>query len=109
MNILGLDPGLATTGVGLIKKQGSKLSLIHYGIISTPATMAFEDRIESIYKQLNQLIDENEINEVAIEELFFNTNSKTAIKVAQARGVMILAAKNHTLPVASLTLHRKSN
>ena len=85
------------------EKKGSKLTLITYGIIATKSTEAFPDRLLSISNQLTTLLNKYTISEVAIEDLFFNNNTKTAISVAQARGVLILAVKKENMFIESYT------
>ena len=91
MIVLGLDPGYAIVGFGIVDSKSNKM--IDYGIISTPKEMPMSERLLTIYKGIKELIDNYKIEEVAIEELFFNTNTTTAVAVAQARGVLILACK----------------
>jgi len=96
MIILGFDPGLATVGYGIIKSDGNKHSLIDYGIISTPSTMRTPDRLRNIYLDVTTIIDKYSPDAIAVEELFFNNNVKTAIAVAQARGALLAAASIKT-------------
>lgn len=103
MIILGIDPGTATTGFGVIKKEGQKFELVEYGCVLTPAKTPLEDRLETIFEELTVLIRKAKPDYVAVEELFFAANSKTAIAVGQARGVILLAAKKLGLPVAEYT------
>lgn len=91
MRILGIDPGTAITGFGVIDCEGEP-KLVTAGVIRTPAKQALELRLESIYRDLTELLKETRPEHVAIEELYFATNVKTAISVAQARGVAMLAA-----------------
>ncbi len=93
MIILGIDPGYAIVGWGVIEYNGSKFRTLGYGSIQTPAGMPIVDRLELIYKGMNEIIAKYKPDQMAVEELFFNTNSKTAIVVAEARGIIILAAK----------------
>ena len=93
MIILGIDPGYAIVGFGIIKYENGRLSVIDFGAITTPAGMSFPDRLKCIYEDLSYLFDKYKPDVMAIEKLFFNTNQKTAIDVAQARGVIVLAAK----------------
>ena len=88
MRILGIDPGLAIVGYGVVDYVGGKFNIVAMGSIETPAGIDTEDRIEIIYNDLCQIIKEYRPSEAAIEELFFNTNQKTAIAVAEARGVI---------------------
>ncbi|WP_409227386.1 crossover junction endodeoxyribonuclease RuvC [Gudongella sp. SC589] len=103
MIILGVDPGIATVGYGVVELVGNKYRVIDYGAILTPSDQLFPDRLKSVYNQLNDIIIRYRPDELAIEELFFNKNVKTAIKVGHARGVEILAAVNHDLEVYEYT------
>ncbi|NMB08530.1 MAG: crossover junction endodeoxyribonuclease RuvC [Tissierellia bacterium] len=94
MIILGIDPGLAIVGYGVIEYKGNKYKVIDYGCITTDADTNHPERLQIIYEELSLLIDKYNPDDVAMEELFFNKNVKTAIKVGQARGVEILAAIN---------------
>lgn len=101
--ILGIDPGIADTGYGLIKNQGGKLSCLAYGSIRTSAKLALPDRLEIINLELNKLIKKFRPDLVAIEELFFGSNVKTALIVGQARGVAVLAAKLNKIKSVEFT------
>jgi len=101
--ILGIDPGFADTGFGVIQFEGLNSKTLDYGSIQTPAKEEFVDRLESIYNQMVQLIKIHKPNILAIEQLFFYKNVTTAIKVSQARGVMLLAAKQFNLDVYEYT------
>ena len=93
MIVLGIDPGLAIVGYGVISFSGNReLKLIDYGTIQTKAGTPFAERLSQIADGMDELIDRFQPDAVAFEELFFNTNIKTAIQVAQARGVAVLAA-----------------
>ncbi|MGN0961530.1 MAG: crossover junction endodeoxyribonuclease RuvC [Christensenellales bacterium] len=94
MIILGIDPGLAIVGFGVLEKQKSKVDVIDYGVINTPKEDTLPQRLDKIYKGMCALIDKYKPEQVAIEELFFNTNTTTGIAVAEARGVIILACMN---------------
>lgn len=103
MKILGIDPGYAILGYGIIEKVGNKFAVIDYGAVTTDTNIDMPDRLKHIYYSIMDIIQQSEPDEVAIEELFFNTNTKTAIKVGEARGVAILAAANSGLPIAEYT------
>ncbi|MDR0425852.1 MAG: crossover junction endodeoxyribonuclease RuvC [Clostridiales bacterium] len=92
MIILGVDPGYATIGYGLIDKTGSRLTLIDYGVVTTPPDENIAVRLAMIDRAMAAIIQKHKPEEVAVEELFFNTNITTALKVAQARGVILLCA-----------------
>ena len=94
MVILGFDPGLATLGYGVIKTDNKgRAEMLDYGIISTPQTVKFPDRLIMLERGVEQVIDTFKPDEIAIEELFFAKNVKTGINVAHARGVILLTAK----------------
>ena len=92
MIILGIDPGLAIVGWGVIEYNASKFKVLGYGSIETPAKTATEDRLLLIYKGLRQIIEKYKPDQMAVEELFFNTNITTGIRVAEARGVILMCA-----------------
>lgn len=91
MIVLGIDPGLALVGYGVIEYDGNRLKALEYGCITTPAHTPIDDRLHTIYKEMCALIEQYHPDEMAFEELFFNQNKTTGILVAQARGVQILA------------------
>lgn len=103
MIILGIDPGLAIVGYGVIEYKGNKYKALDYGIITTDADLLFPQRLKNIYDDLSSLIDKYNPDDIGIEELFFNKNVKTAIKVGQARGVEILAAINKGIEIYEYT------
>lgn len=90
MRILGIDPGLATMGFGVIDTVNGKSTAVDYGVVLTPKTEALPTRLAILEKGVKSLIEKYKPDEVALEELFFNNNVKTAIDVAQARGVILL-------------------
>ena len=92
MIILGIDPGLAIVGWGVIEYKGSHFTILGYGSIQTPAGMATEERLSLIFDGIGELIDKYHPDQMAVEELFFNTNQTTGIRVAEARGVIITQA-----------------
>ena len=93
MIILGIDPGVAIVGFGVIEYSGSKFKTLEYGVIRTPAGMDTEKRLASIYRELGDIIKKYKPDAMAVEELFWNTNQKTGIAVAEARGVILLCAE----------------
>lgn len=103
MRILGIDPGYAIVGCGIIEYDGHTFRTIEYGAVTTPANMEFSDRLLEIYRQITELITIYKPEALAIEKLFFNSNQKTAIDVAQARGVIILAAREAGVPCYEYT------
>lgn len=103
MIILGIDPGYAIVGYGVLSYDGNKFKALEYGAITTDASMDMTDRLKSIYDDLDAIIERVKPDFMAIEELFFNSNQKTAINVAQARGVLLLAALNHNVEIFEYT------
>jgi crossover junction endodeoxyribonuclease RuvC len=103
MIILGLDPGIATVGFGIIKADRGLFEALNYGAIRTEAGLPLSERLETIYNDMDRLIDTFAPEAVAIEELFFNTNHKTGIAVAHGRGVMLLACRKRSVPVHEYT------
>ena len=93
MRILGIDPGFAITGYSIIDYIGNKFKLITSGAILTDAKTSFPLRLEKIYYELKEIIEKYNPDCMSIEELFFNNNAKTAINVAQARGVILMTAR----------------
>jgi len=92
MRILGLDPGIATVGFGIVDSEKSRQKLVACGVITTPAHTPLTSRLDQIYTDLEELIRTYAPAVMAIEELFFNTNITTGISVAQGRGVILLCA-----------------
>lgn len=103
MIILGIDPGIAIVGYGLIEKDGSKIKMLEYGSIQTDSTMSTQERLEIIFNELNVIIKQYNPDEVAFEKLYHQNNSKTFINVSQARGVQILAAKINNIDLYEYT------
>ncbi|MDI3540892.1 Crossover junction endodeoxyribonuclease RuvC [Koleobacter methoxysyntrophicus] len=94
MIVMGIDPGIALTGYGILEKKGNNIVVVKQGCIITKTSMKTSERLLFIYKELVKIIKEFQPDRIVIEELFFNKNAKTAILVGQARGVAILAAAN---------------
>ncbi len=103
MLILGIDPGYAIIGYGVVKYENYKFTPIEYGAITTPAKINFGKRLEMIYKGVSSILEKYDVDSLAIEKLFFNTNTTTAIDVAQARGVILLSAEHHSVPTYEYT------
>ena len=103
MLVLGIDPGTAICGYGLVDMTGNRLRPIFYGSILTDKDMLPELRLKKIYDDLCDIIEHFHPDFMSIEKLFFNRNVTTAIPVGQARGVALLAAANHGLPVLEFT------
>ena len=103
LRILGIDPGFGRMGFGMIEKLGSSLKLIDYGCVETDTKKTFAERLCGLAAELRQIIKKNQPDLVAVEELFFFKNLKTAINVAQARGAIILLAQEAGAPIMELT------
>lgn len=103
MIILGIDPGIAITGYGVVRVENNKQTVLGYGAIRTEAKQCIAVRLETIYRELNSLINEFQPDCAAIEELFFNKNVSSALTVGQARGVAILAGALAGLSVSEYT------
>ena len=103
MIIIGVDPGYAIVGIGVIEYKGNKFRTLEYGAITTNAGEPTVDRLKKIYDQMNEYLEKYKPDAVAIEELFFNSNQKTAINVAQARGVILVSARNKNIPICEYT------
>lgn len=103
MIILGIDPGLAIVGYGVVEYRNSRFKVLDFGAITTPAGTKVEDRLSLIYCSLNEIIERYHPDEMAVEELFFNTNITTGIKVAEARGVILLSAREKGLNIFEYT------
>jgi crossover junction endodeoxyribonuclease RuvC len=103
MIVLGIDPGTATTGYGVVAYRAGREKLIKYGTITTPADMEMSERLLLINQQLSQLIQVVKPDAAAIEQLFFHKNSKTVITVAQARGVALLTVARGGIEVNEYT------
>ena len=101
--VLGIDPGTAITGYGLVWGEGDNLRLMDYGTIITPSDESLPRRLQEIYRQLTALVQERQPAAAAIEKLFFSRNVRTALSVGQARGVVLLAMANAELEVHEYT------
>jgi len=101
--ILGIDPGLATTGYGVIMHSTNGMRCLEYGLITSPAKQPFSQRLEKIHRELKKIISSHKPKVMAVEELFFAKNIKTALKVGHARGVIILTAGMLNVPVQEFT------
>jgi crossover junction endodeoxyribonuclease RuvC len=99
LRILGIDPGTATTGYGVVDAVDGRLTAVTYGTIATSAKDNMPQRLQSIYQQINELLRQFRPDSAGIEEVFFGRNITTAITVGQARGVLILALANAGLPI----------
>ena len=103
MIILGIDPGFAKVGWGVLECVNGKFRVLGYGSITTPAKTPIEDRLNQIYDGMNTIIDKYKPEVLAIEELFWNTNQTTGIRVSEARGVILLCAAKLGIPIYEYT------
>lgn len=103
MKILGIDPGTATTGYGIIEKKKDTIKLVEYGCILTSQKNRLEERLREIYQDLTKLIKKYRPQILAVESVFFYNNVKTAISVAQARGVVLLCGELNNIKLVEFT------
>jgi crossover junction endodeoxyribonuclease RuvC len=103
MIVLGIDPGTASTGYGVVAHRGGRLLALDGGVVETAAGLPLERRLATIHAKVAELIGEHEPQAVAVEDLYFGANARSALAVGQARGVVLLAAGQRGLPCASYT------
>ena len=101
--VIGIDPGFAIVGYGVLKYEGNRFTVLGYGRITTDAATPFPLRLLTIHDELNALIDHFKPDCVAVEQLYFNRNAKTAISVAQGRGAIVLTAAKHGVAIYEYT------
>lgn len=101
--IIGIDPGIADTGYGVIKEENGKLLVLEYGSIRTPAKTALPERLNALRKKLSALLEKYNPELAVVEQLFFCTNVKTALTVGQARGVIIVSLAEQKIKIIELT------
>jgi len=103
MLVLGMDPGTATTGFGLVKYEQGREIMIRYGVIKTSPSMEMPQRLVKISREYNELLDVYHPDAVAIEELFHHKNAKTVISVAQCRGILLMTPAARDIDIAEYT------
>ncbi|MGO9823059.1 MAG: crossover junction endodeoxyribonuclease RuvC [Solirubrobacteraceae bacterium] len=103
MLVVGIDPGTASTGYGVVRGTGSRIQALEQGVIETRPGVALERRLAHIHAQIGELLDEFSPDALAVEELYFGANVRTAFAVGQARGVVLLAAGQRGVPSRSYT------
>ncbi len=103
MLILGLDPGIATTGYGLVSQEKYQLRAEAYGVVRTASSEGVAERLVHIHREISSLIRQHRPDAVAVEKLFFNKNVRTAMSVGQARGVILLAGAQGDVPLLEYT------
>jgi crossover junction endodeoxyribonuclease RuvC len=106
MIVLGIDPGLANTGYGVVARRGRRQVALDGGVIDTPAGLARERRLTAVHARVQELLDEHGCTAMALEELYFGQNVQTAFAVGHARGVTMLAAGQRGVPCFSYTPQR---
>ncbi len=103
MRIIGIDPGYAIVGFGVLEYNRTQFQVVDYGAVTTPADMDFNSRLLEIYNDLCYILDKFKPDFLAIERLYFTSNQKTAIDVAQARGIVLLAARQRNIEIFEYT------
>ena len=103
MRILGIDPGYAIVGWGAVDLAHARYTAVAYGAVTTPAGLPFPQRLEQIYDEISLCLTQTAPDAMAVEKLYFQNNKTTGIDVAQARGVILLAARQHRVPVFEYT------
>ncbi len=103
MRILGVDPGYAIVGIGVVDYDHVKFRAVEYGAITTPAGRPIEERLMDIYSDFSSILEEYRPDAVSMEQLYFTNNTTTGIAVAEARGVLLLAAAQKNIPIYSYT------
>jgi crossover junction endodeoxyribonuclease RuvC len=101
--VLGIDPGTAALGYGIVERTGSSLRAVDYGLVATSPDISLPERLLRIHEALTELIETHQPDLVGVERLFFSKNAQTAFGVGQARGVVLLAAAQHGVPVREAT------
>ena len=103
MRVIGIDPGTAIVGYGIIDYDKNKYSVVDYGVILTSKDLSTEERLEVIYNNMDKILKKYKPEFMAIEDLFYFKNNKTVISVAQARGVILLVGKQNNIPMSNYT------
>lgn len=103
MRILGIDPGYATTGFGLVLSEGTALQLLQYGVVTTPKDLPFPKRLEMLFDDVTRLVEAVKPDAAAVEELFWGHNITTGIGVSHGRGVILLALTKACVPIYEYT------
>ncbi len=103
MRVLGVDPGITNTGYGLVVEESGMMKAAGFGDIKTPGAADMSERLDILYAGMNRVIAELDPDEVVLEQLFFNTNQRSALAVGQARGVILLACRHSSKPWAEYT------
>ena len=103
LRILGIDPGYAIVGYGVVEYSGNRFTAVDYGAVTIQADTPFEQRLKQVYDGISEVIERNRPDALSIEQLFYQSNQRTVIFVAEARGVILLAAQQRGVPVFEYT------
>lgn len=103
MRIIGIDPGTGILGFGVIDVVGAKITMVDAGVITTPPHTPHDERLEDIFDSLTEIMEATKPDACSVEKLFFSKNVTTAMTVAEARGVALLVARQHKIPIAEYT------
>jgi crossover junction endodeoxyribonuclease RuvC len=103
VNVLGIDPGLANTGYGVVARRGGRFVALDGGVVQTRSGTPLEQRLAALFADVEALLARHRPDAVALEDLYFGANARSAFAVGQARGVVLLAAARHGVPCASYT------
>jgi len=109
MLVIGIDPGIAITGYGIVLESGSRLENVDYGVIQTKATETLGKRLELLYNRVKSILVLHEPKVAAVEKLYYQRNITTAVSVGQARGVVMLAVSEYGIPVYEYSQRRSNN
>ena len=103
MRVLGIDPGTAITGYGLVQEENGQAVALAYGTITTPSDLALPDRLKLLQRDLAAIVEQHQPDQSAVEQLFFNKNVRTALAVGHARGVVLLTLAQANVPIYEYT------
>jgi crossover junction endodeoxyribonuclease RuvC len=103
MIVLGIDPGTAITGYGLVREEGGQAAAVAYGAITTPSDLPLPDRLKLLHRDLAAVVEQYHPDQAAVEQLFFNKNVRTALAVGHARGVILLTLAQANMPIYEYT------
>ena len=102
-SVIGIDPGIATTGFAILKKEKDEVKVVKYGAIETPKNVELGKRLHLLYLELKSIFENYDVDFVAVEKIFFNTNLKTVVSVSEARGIVLLVSEQYNKKVFEYT------
>lgn len=102
-SVIGIDPGIATTGFAILKKEKDEVKVVKYGAIETPKNVELGKRLHLLYLELKDIFENYDVDFVAVEKIFFNTNLKTVVSVSEARGIVLLVSEQYNKKVFEYT------